>query len=131
MLDKPTSELLKTLIDTCGYEYEVLEFKEIIQQLKRKAGVERLKLQLTYLEKMHMISIKYQDEQEICVAPTPTAFAYVDDKNEAIAERSALSASDFEKLRRTCFIGAMLGGAAVMVIVPIIWLVVTLIKSLL
>lgn len=127
MLDKQTAALLKVIIDICDAEYKVLEKKEIFSQLKFKPSEERAKLQLDYLAKLNMITIKFQDDSEICLAPTPKAFAYFEDKKSAEADRLILTKGDMQKVIRACFFGALLGGAIIGAIVPLFWLIAKLI----
>lgn len=105
MLDARTLALLNFINNSCeGSGYKIFSIEELVSALpvKLKPKDECLRECLTLLSEREFISIKYQDEREICLRPQV--------KGRASLESVKEGEKDLQRQRKSLFLTSFLGG---------------------
>lgn len=81
MLDKKLTALLRIIVTMCGEIFHVIDKSEIIKALGNKIYAEShsLMLMLRLLAGKELITIKYEDEAEVCLCATRKGVDYIQD----------------------------------------------------
>lgn len=109
MLDKFTNTILKKISEyTQGEEYVIINLEELKNSLPFKSDNEGLLSTIKFLQKQEMITLKYSDDQNVCLSVTPQGRQYLEEQKELLKQR-------LTKVRKSLvagvgvFIAAMLG----------------------
>ncbi|HEY8419395.1 MAG TPA: hypothetical protein VIL03_03065 [Clostridia bacterium] len=109
MLDKLTRTVLKKISESAqGEEYIIIKLDELKEALPFKSDKEGLLSSIKFLQKQEMVSLKYSDEDNVCLAILPQGRLYLE-------EQEALVKQKLKKARRSIvswlgvFLAAMLG----------------------
>ena len=90
MLDKRTTEFLK-IINSNSTEgaFKVLEISNVLNKMpsKYKIDYDSIVHMAEYLKERDFVTIKYVDEQEICLAPLPKGRLYDEKEKELKKEK--------------------------------------------
>lgn len=122
MLDKKSLTLLQTINDLCpNGVYEILTAEDITSALPKKFKIndKELRAMIDDLTAKKLVSVKYSDEHEYCLAPLPDGKMKCEQQGKEEA-----TAYDVKKgMRKTAFLcffaslfGSAIGGAIVYVI---------------
>ena len=107
MLDKRCLALLDLINGEClNSGYKVMEIAALAQAMPPRFGIdeEGVRECIDTLSEREYISVKYEDEREICLSPLPKGRLVFENRiDEEIAEGRS---------RKTYFLYAFLGGAA-------------------
>lgn len=81
MLEKKVAILLRIVVKMCGEKFQVIDKNEIIKAMGVKYYVETpsLMIMLRLLAGKDLITIKYEDETEVCLCATRKGVDYVED----------------------------------------------------
>lgn len=108
MLDKRCFALLNIINARCkDCGYKVFEFTELVLSMPKKFGVDALVIKecLSTLSERDYISVKYQDESEICLCPLTKGRLVFENKIDELLEKL--------RVQRKCFLlsffGALIG----------------------
>ena len=121
MIDKRCLILLDILNNECELGYKVLSVEELALSMPNgyKCTAEGVLHCINALSAKEYISVKYQDEKEVCVCPLPKGRQVFENKIEEEIQKS--------KDRKCYFLysmlGAVCGGAVVTAITAIVLLV--------
>ncbi len=125
MLDKRSLTLLQTINDLCpNGVYEILTTEDISEALPKrfKTKDKDLRALIEELAEKKLISIKYSDEHEFCLAPLPDGKMRCDQPSKDEPNYDAKKA--IRKMGFVCFcaslIGAVVGGMIVYLLFTII-----------
>lgn len=109
MLDKLTKTILKKISESVqGEEYVIIKLEELKNSLPFKSDNDGLMSSVKFLQKQEMISLKYSDEENICLAILPQGRLYLEEQEAIVKQR-------FKNIRKNIlsgvgfFIAAMLG----------------------
>ncbi len=109
MLDKRSIALLDAINNECsGSGYKIFSFEQLLAFLPSKLSVEMggLRESLCYLANHEYISIKYQDEGEVCLRPLIKGRVAIENNSDKEKSQTSLE----KKLLLFSFLGALLGG---------------------
>lgn len=109
MLDKRCLALLKIINEQCADSgYKIFSFQELISLMPNHFGVDEsvVCLCIKTLIEHEYISVKYQDEQEICLVPLVKGRLVFENAIDEQVERGRAEKKYFVY----SFIGAILGG---------------------
>ena len=90
MLDKRTSILLDAINKYCTEgSYKVLDWSVLIAEMPEKYKIDKdnLTQMIDYLSSREFVSVKYSDENEICVTPLPRGRLYNEKEKELKTEK--------------------------------------------
>jgi len=90
MLDRRTSILLDAINKRCTEgSYKVLAWAELKSELPEKYKIDKdnLTQMIEYLSTREFVSVKYSDENEICLAPLPRGRLYNEKESEIKTEQ--------------------------------------------
>lgn len=110
MLDGRGKSLLKAINETCEGSYKVISYSELAERLPPYYGMneEDVKFGLSVLASRDYVSVKYQDDADVCVCPLPKGKRLFEDEEDERAKEYEARRSDFI----ACFWGAFAGGGA-------------------
>jgi hypothetical protein len=106
MLDKLSVSLLNIINESCdGASYKVLEIEWLCERLYKEFRADNKAVQesLRVLLARELISVKYQDEAEVCLRPLP--------KGRTETEYRQDRQTELVKTKKTVCLYAVLGGA--------------------
>ncbi len=109
MLDKRSIALLNAIIKVCcDSAYKIFSFEELASLMPKGLSLEAdgLKESLQSLSNHEFISVKYQDDSEVCLRPLIKGRIAI----ENITEKQQLDLSNKKKLVCICFLSALFGG---------------------
>ena len=109
MLDKRSIVLLNQINSKCdGSGYKIFSFEELLSLMPMKLGLERegLKEILANLSNNELISIKYNDQNEVCLRPLIKGRVAIENLNEKQENEGFLK----RKLFLFSFYGSVVGG---------------------
>ncbi|HEY8443990.1 MAG TPA: hypothetical protein VIL24_04250 [Clostridia bacterium] len=99
MLDKLTRTILKKISESVqGEEYIIIKLDELKDSLPFKSDKEGLMSSIKFLQKQDMISLKYSDEDNVCLAIMPQGRLYLE-------EQEALVKQKLKKAKKSIFSG--------------------------
>ena len=105
MLDERSMALLKIINGECvDTNYKIFALDELALSLPREFYIDKeevLKLIVNLCEREY-ISVKYQDENEVCACTLP--------KGRTVFEKSVEMEIQFHRIEKSCFFHAFLGG---------------------
>lgn len=119
MLDKRCLALLGVINAAClNSGYKVFSFDELVLSMPMHFGidVEGVKECLSTLAEREYLSVKYEDEVEVCVCPLPKGRLIFENRIDEQIEKSRAEKRYFTY----SFFGSVLGGSVVMLIAVII-----------
>ena len=119
MLDKRCLALLGVINAAClNSGYKVFSFDELVLSMPMHFGidVEGVKECLSTLAEREYLSVKYEDEVEVCVCPLPKGRLIFENRIDEQIEKSRVEKRYFTY----SFFGSVLGGSVVMMIAVII-----------
>ena len=110
MLDGRGKSLLKAVNEMCGGGYKVVSFAELAERLPQYYGMneEDVKFGLSVLSAHDYVSVKYQDDSDVCLCPLPKGKRLFEEEEDEKAREYENRRSDFI----ACFWGAFAGGSA-------------------
>ena len=109
MLDKRSIVLLNQINSKCdGSGYKIFSFEELLSLMPMKLGLERegLKEILANLSNNELISIKYNDQNAVCLRPLIKGRVAIENLNEKQENEGFLK----RKLFLFSFYGSVVGG---------------------
>lgn len=110
MLDGRGKSLLKAINEICDGRYKIVSYGELAERLPPYYGMneEDVKFGLSVLASRDYVSVKYQDDADVCVCPLPKGKRLFEDESDERAKEYENRRSDFV----ACFWGAFVGGCA-------------------
>ena len=123
MLDRKLMAVLQAVNDLCvSGTYEILSVDDILNEIPKRLAVEEkfIHVAIDALAEKRLISVKYSDEQEFCLAPLPDGKMKCEQKSE---EDAPTAQKSNKKTALYCliasFLGSMLGGAIIVLILKL------------
>lgn len=111
MLDSVSKKLLWLIINECESGYKIIEKEFLISSFPQGLVIDEflLKKHIGYLLEKEYISVKYEDEKELCVCPLPKGKLLLEENLNGEIENYTTKKRYF----LFSFLGAFLGGVAV------------------
>lgn len=119
MLDKRCLELLNIINQQCvDTGYKVLDFDLLVSSMPKSLGVDGITVRecLNQLSLKEYVSIKYQDEKEVCLSPLPKGRLVFEEKIDLEIEKNRAERKYFVY----AFLGALLGGVITVITVAVL-----------
>ncbi|MBQ0099476.1 MAG: hypothetical protein KBS91_02885 [Firmicutes bacterium] len=120
MLDKRSFALLDVINNIClNSGYKVIEFKTLVDKMPKGFGSEEdgVKESIVALSEREYISVKYEDEKEICLSPLPKGRLVF----EAKTEEELQTKKNKRKYFCSAFFGAVFGGGFITLVFYIVF----------
>ena len=121
MLDQRTSELLNIINGECqGTGYKILSLSELSLSMPKKYCMDQdgIRQSLKVLYEKEYLSVKYEDQNEVCLAVLPKGRLVFENGIEKEMERK----SSDKRTATFAFMGALFGG----IVVALGWLILRL-----
>ncbi len=122
MLDSKSTSVLIAINSLCKDGYKVLSLTEILSTLPKELSFSQITLcqTLSELDYKGYISIKYQDDSEVCLSTLPKARLIL----EQTATEIEQSLKDNRLNFKNAFLGSLCGGLLSDVIIAVVLLIV-------
>ena len=107
MLNSASKQLLCIIISECENGYKVIEKDFLISSLPKNLFIDEflLKKHIGYLIEREFISVKYEDEKELCICPLPKGKQFLEENLEVEIESHSSKISYF----KFSFLGSFIG----------------------
>lgn len=119
MLDKRSFALLDVINNVClNSGYKVIEFNTLLEHMPKCFGIDKegIKECIVALSEREYISVKYEDDNEVCLSPLPKGRLVFESKTEEeLAEKK-----NKRKYFCSSLFGALFGGGVITLIFYII-----------
>jgi hypothetical protein len=123
MLDERTLNLLDVINHEClGGGYKVFSIEDLVLSIPKgyNADINSVRESLDYLSMREYISVKYEDENEVCLTPLPKGRLVFENRIDSEVEREQTS----RKYYLFSALGAFVGGTVVSVVLFVLFLLV-------
>lgn len=112
MLDKITKTILQKISESVqGEEFIIIKLDELKASLPFKCDNEGLISSIKFLQKQEMLTLKYSDEENVCLAILPQGRLYLEEQEALLKQRlKSVRKGLFSGIG--VFIAAMLGTIA-------------------
>ncbi len=120
MLDRRCFALLDIVNSQCQNSgYKVIEIADLVTMMPKEFGCDKENLRecISALSEREYISVKYEDEKEICLSPLPKGRMVFENKKETESNETSLKRSYF----LFGFLGAFTGSLIMTLITVIIF----------
>ena len=113
MLDKKTATVLNMLATEVGYSYKVVKKQQLVGALPKKYALteDELVAIIAFLKENEYLTVKYQDQKEICLALSVKAESYLSGEQEP-SVKAQMSKGQTWMLVALTFVAAFLGALA-------------------
>jgi hypothetical protein len=120
MLDRKSFALLKGIIDNCsGTEYKIFSIQELLDFIpKVELRDDELTDIINALSMNDFISVKYQDENEICLRPLLKGKTEIENRLDKESVR--------KRVEYKCFVYSFFGGVVGAVLSAVIYLTISM-----
>lgn len=121
MLDKRSIALLDIINGICSNcGYKVLDIEELVSLMPKEYGVdiETVRESISALSEREYISVKYEDEKEVCLSPLPKGRMVFENK----VDGEIKSKKDKKSYFAYCFLGSFFGAITPIFIAVMIFL---------
>ena len=119
MLDKRCLTLLDIINEQClNSGYKVFEFSELVCQMPENLGVDQTAIRdcLKQLCMHEYISVKYEDEREVCLSPLPKGRLVFEERIDGEIEKGRAERRYF----LYAFLGSAVGGLLFMALILVL-----------
>lgn len=120
MLDKRSFALLDVINNIClNSGYKVIEFKTLVDKMPKGFGIDEdgVRECIVALSEREYVSVKYEDDKEICLSPLPKGRLVFETKTE----EELLTKRNKRKYFCSAFFGAVFGGGIVTAIFYVVF----------